>query len=639
MYRHIFNRVKKIIPKISNTELIALRTGTVSIDREIFQGKVNLEKRLKVNYKFDKEKIIDIVNKVGDNKIYPNKDYKDYFNFIGQKKFFSFVIPEKYGGMNLSNRETSEIITEIATANPALGVSVMVPNSLGPGELLVHYGTENQKDKYLPKLAKGELIPCFGLTGPNNGSDALGEIDKGVLVKKNGKRVIKLSINKRYITLAPVSNIIGVAFQLEDPDNLLEVGEEGITLVLLEKGYPGLRQDTHHNPLNAGFPNGTLKGDLEIELDKVIGGEKNVGKGWKMLMECLSVGRGVSLPASANASSKMTTYSVYNYAKHRKQFNIPLLKMEGVSNKLADMVYNTWLIQSGIDLTNHLLDKGEKPAIISAIMKQQTTDRARDVLNDGSDIFAGSAICLGENNFIEKYQRLAPIGITVEGSNILTRNLIIYGQGLNKSHPYVYKLYDSIVNDDIDLFKTNFDKMIVHVISTYRKSILSFGMTPLEKQTMLFSCLNNFVALLGGEIKKNQSLSADMADIFSNLYLAYSVKFVDDNDEISSLLTDYCINRLINENNVKINRVIDNYPTILKGPLLFLKPKIKSIEYSDNRLLLTELEKNPKILDSIKKGIYLDQPILHTINNLNKYDNHYSNYYNKLVNVGEYKNV
>uniref|UniRef100_A0A6C0IWV3 Acyl-coenzyme A dehydrogenase n=1 Tax=viral metagenome TaxID=1070528 RepID=A0A6C0IWV3_9ZZZZ len=639
MYRQIFNRVKKIIPKISNTELIALRTGTVSIDREIFQGKVNLEKRLTLDHKFNKKNIIDIVNKVGNNKIYPNPNYKDYFDFIGKKKFFSFVIPEKYGGMNLSNRETSEIITEIATANPALGVSVMVPNSLGPGELLVHYGTQNQKDKYLPRLAKGELIPCFGLTGPHNGSDALGQIDRGTLVKKNGKRIIKLSINKRYITLAPVSNIIGVAFQLDDPDNLLEAGEEGITLVLLEKGYPGLRQETHHNPLNAGFPNGTLKGDLEIELDKVIGGEENVGKGWKMLMECLSVGRGVSLPASANASSKMTTYSVYNYAKHRKQFNIPLLKMEGVSNKLVDMVYNTWLIQSGIDLTNHLLDKGEKPAIISAIMKQQTTDRARDVLNDGSDIFAGSAICLGENNFIEKYQRLAPIGITVEGSNTLTRNLIIYGQGLNKSHPYVYKLYDSIVNNDIDLFKTNLNMMLGHVFSSYRKSVLSLNMSPLEKQTVIFSCLNNFVALLGGEIKKNQSLSADMADIFSNLYLAYSVKFVEDNDAISPILTDYCINRLLDENKIKINRVIDNYPNVLKGPLLLLKTKIQSTDYNDNRIVLGELDANHKILNSIKDGIYLDQPILHNINELNKYGDNYDSEYNKLVNVGEYKNI
>ena len=643
MYRAIFNRVKKIVPKISETELVALRTGTVSIDRELFQGKVHLEKRNTPEYKFDRSKIKNIVNYVGDQKIYPNKDYRKIFDHIGKNQFFSFVIPEKYGGLNLSTRETSEIITELATVNPALGVSVMVPNSLGPGELLVHYGTEEQKDTYLPKLAKGELIPCFGLTGPHNGSDALGNIDKGRVVKRNGKLSIDLTIDKRYITLGPVANIIGVAFDLEDPDNLLKKGRTGITLVLLDNNHPGLKQLTHHNPLNADFPNGTLKGNLEIPLTKIIGGEENAGNGWKMLMECLAVGRGVSLPASANASAKMTTYSLYNYAKHRRQFNIPLLKMEGIQNKLADMVFNTWLIHCGVDLTNHLLDKGEKPAIISAIMKQQTTDRAREIINDGVDIFGGSAICLGENNFIEKYHRLTPIGITVEGSNILTRNLIIYGQGLNKSHPYIYKLYDSIINNDLKSFRTNFNGIATDMVGKYISSIfnLSIYSSDLEKQTIIFSCLNNFVALLGGEIKRNQSISSDMADILSNLYLAYSVEFTHQNDKISDLLREYCVDRLVRENNVIINRVIDNYPGKIKYLLKLIQTPNSSYDYNFNRDLIKELEDNKKIMETIRKGIYIDQPIINTLDKLDGLEwgtEEYRKNYDKLINVGEFNN-
>jgi acyl-CoA dehydrogenase len=289
----------------------------------------------------------------------------------------------------------------------------MVPNSLGPGELLSHYGTEQQKNKYLPNLAVGKYIPCFGLTGPHNGSDATGNIDEGVLKIINNKRVIEVNINKRYITLAPVSNLIGIAFRLRDPNNLLTNGKEGITLALIEKEKVGLIKNTYHNPLDVGFPNGTLKGNLIIELDEVIGGEENCGHGWKMLMECLATGRAISLPASANGSVKAVTFGIYHYGMNRKQFNIPLLKMEAVQNKFIDMLYNTWIIISSISMTNTILDNGAKPSVISAIMKQQTTERARVVLNNAMDIYAGSAICCGNNNFLEKYYRSAPIGITV----------------------------------------------------------------------------------------------------------------------------------------------------------------------------------------------------------------------------------
>lgn len=639
MYRFIFNRVKKIVPRISDTELIALRTGNTNIDRQIFSGQVILPKKneVKKNHNFDFNQVDNLLDKYGNSYSYPSDNYKDTLKFLSKNKFFSFLIDDKYEGNKLSIRELSDTLTKISSKNPALGVTVMVPNSLGPGELLSNYGTEEQKNKYLPKLSNGEMIPCFGLTGPNNGSDALGKIDTGVLKIKNGKRIVEVEINKRYITLAPIADLVGLAIKLEDPDNLLERGKEGITVFLLEKNHPNLKLETYHNPLNIGFPNGTVKGKLELDLDTIIGGEENTGNGWKMLMECLSAGRGICLPATANASAKTSTYGIFNFIKHRKQFNIPLINMEGVSNKFSDMLYETWLIQSSIAMTNNILDAGNKPAVISAIMKEQTTERARKVINNAMDIHSGSAICLGENNFTEKFYKCIPVGITVEGSNTLTKNLIIFGQGLNKSHPYVYDIYDSIVSNDLGKFRNNFNEMIKHSTKLLLKSKLSLGRDNIEKQVTDFANLSNFIALLGGEIKKNQSISADMADILSNLYLAHSVLWYEKNYNISSNLTQYCIKRLLYENSILFNRIIDNYPLKIGFLLKNMKRKQKSLLYQDNRDLINEVQKNDKIMDSISENIYLDKT-LQNLENLNTIqDEEYEKIYNNIISVEEYK--
>jgi acyl-CoA dehydrogenase len=641
MKRFIFNQVKRVIPKISDTELIALNSGTTSLDRDIFKGKVKLpELNKNKNENFDLSKIDELLNKYGDEVIYPNKKTNEIFDFIGKNKFLSFIIDEKYGGTKLSTKSSSEILTKITTKNPGLGVSVMVPNSLGPGELLSHYGTQEQKEKYLPKLSNGDYIPCFGLTGPNNGSDATGSIDEGTLEIVDNKRVIKLTINKRYITLAPISNLIGLAFRLNDPDNLLIEGSPGVTVALLHDDHPGLIKSTHHNPLNAGFPNGTLKGTFYIELDQVIGGEKNCGVGWKMLMECLAAGRAVSLPATANAASKVSTFGIFHYSMNRKQFNIPLIKMEGVQNKLVDMLYNTWLIQSSIALTNNILDSGEKPAVLSAIMKQQTTDRARDVINNGMDIHAGSAICLGPNNFIEKFYKSSPIGITVEGSNTLTRNLIIFGQGLNKSHPHIFPILKDIMDDDVESFYTNFKKIINHSLNLHVQTYIP-NSDNLDKQTIKFASLSNFIALKGGALKREQSLSSDMADILSNLYLAYSVKWYEDNYKISKKLTNYCIERLLLENDLIMNRVINN-SGILYPFLFHMKTNIKSENYNTNRDIINELINNDKIINEIKKDVFTEGTILEeleTLTLLDKNTNLYKDLYNKIIQVGEYENI
>uniref|UniRef100_A0A6C0AXG7 Acyl-coenzyme A dehydrogenase n=1 Tax=viral metagenome TaxID=1070528 RepID=A0A6C0AXG7_9ZZZZ len=641
--KRVFNSVKKLIPRISDTELIALRSGTTSIDKDIFLGKVNTNniKAPLIERKFYDSHVTNLLKEYGHiDPVYPGEKHKEVLDYVGKNKFLSFLIDEKYGGIKLSVSELSSVLTKIASHNPALGVIIMVPNSLGPSELLLNYGNEEQKNKYLPGLATGEYIPCFGLTGPNNGSDATGSIDEGeVIINEHGKKVINVCINKRYITLGPVANLIGLAFRLKDTYDLLDKGSEGVTVALIKSDLSGLKQETHHNPLNAGFPNGTLKGSIQIPIEDVIGGEKNIGNGWKMLMECLAAGRGVCLPATANASSKASLFGVYNYARHRKQFKIPLIKMEGVQSKLVNMMYNTWLIQCSVELTNRLLDNGEKPAVISAIMKQQTTDRARDVLNDGMDIHAGSSICIGENNFMEKFYRSAPIGITVEGSNTLTRNLIIFGQGLNKSHPYIYPVLDSILNDNLEKFKSSFKNIVKHSLGLYFKSLVNYEVdTQLEKQTLHFANLANFVALKGGALKSEQFLSADMADIFSNLYLAHSVLWYHEQFNISKKLTDYCVERLCSENQIIMNRVIDSL-----GPMKFLlclsKKKITTMSYNSHKEIIDEMEKNNKIMDFVSKDIYTEGTILEKLAKLNTLTGkEYDELYDEVIQVGEYVN-
>ena len=566
MYKLLFNSVKQRIPRISPTEMIALQSGTTSLDRDILKGEIAYPEKKSYTNKFSEKELDLMLGMYMNKKIYPNEDDNNIIDYLAKRKYFSFLIDEKYGGIKLSVKEMSNILTKITSVDPGLGVVAMVPNSLGPGELLIKYGTEAQKNKYLPGLAKGDYIPCFGLTGPNNGSDATGSIDEGFVFEEDGKLKIRVTLNKRYITLAPVANLMGIAFNLTDPDNLLN--KSGITVALVERDHKDLIQKTHHNPLDVGFPNGTIKGSIVLELDDVIGGEENVGNGWKMLMECLSAGRGISLPATANASSKVATYGIMNYIKVRDQFKMPLANMEAIQEKFNNMVYNTWLIQSSVEMTNDILDSGSSPAVISAIMKQQTTERGRVVLNEAMDIHGGAAICVGYNNFLEKYYKSAPVGITVEGSNTLTRSLIIFGQGLNKSHPHIYPLLETILDNDFDQFKTNFNRIISHSVGLYYKT-LTFSKT-FEQQIIDFANLTNFVAMRGGAIKGEQMLSGDMADIFSNLYLAKSAFYYHKHYEASEKLTMYVTKRLMNENQAKINKVIDNL-----GPERFLLQHMK----------------------------------------------------------------
>jgi len=642
MYRSLFRFVKNKIPRISDTELIALQSGDTSIDRDILKGKLSFPKPANYTNKFDETKVDTFLHSFDYSCIYPNDNNNKWIEYLAKNKYFSFLIDEKYEGIKLSVNEMSNILTKITSVDPALGVATMVPNSLGPGELLSMYGTNEQKDNYLPKLARGDLIPCFGLTGPNNGSDATGKIDSGITFKdKDGKIKIQVSLNKRYITLAPVANLMGIAFELKDHEEL--IGKSGITLALVEREHPGLIQDTHHNPLNVGFPNGTIKGDIILDPSQVIGGEEQIGNGWKMLMECLSAGRGISLPATANASSKVATFGLFHYIQLREQFKMSLQDMQAIQEKMVNMMFHTWIIQSSVAMTNDILDNGKSPAVISAIMKQQTTERARHVLNDAMDIQGGSAICLGENNFLEKFYKSAPIGITVEGSNTLTRSLIIFSQGLNKSHPHIFPLLSSILDDNLSEFRKHFNSLIIHSISLYVKSLFYSANVfdhSLEKEILRFATLTNFVALKGGLLKKEQMLSGSMADQFGNLYMAISVKYYAQQNNIQSPWIDYVIERLIYENRDIMNNVIDNLG-IEKYLIQHLKTSVPSRNYDNEQKIFQEIMYNPKLIEEVKKNIFIDSTILE---NLEKTTDKINDGYwdtplrDEVIQVGEYNN-
>ena len=647
----IFRFAKKILPKISETEMIALKSGTVSIDRQIMEGKVSdtFFKKLSNDEHGYLKYVNTICKRTQNKKVYPNgKLNEEVMEILKHYSCFSYIIDEKYGGMNLNVENQSRALVKLASVNPSVAVTVMVPNSLGPGELLQHYGTEEQKNSYLPGLASGRYIPCFGLTGPRNGSDAAGPMDEGNVIKENGELFIDVELNKRYITLAPISNLMGVAIKVKDPDNLLEEGREGITVALIEKEkYNGIKNETYHNPMNAGFPNGTLKGNIKIRLDDVIGGPKNVGHGWKMLMECLAAGRGVSLPASSLGACLSTSYGITGYAKLRKQFNIPISRMEGVYEKLYEVMYNTLLIDFGIRMTNAILDSGAKPSVVSAIMKQQTTERGKKVIVNGMDIHGGSGICQGPNNFISKFYEAGPIGITVEGSNILTRSLIIFGQGLNKSHPHISDIVESLQNNDKKEFNKHFGSMFRYMTTQFfRSSITNIFSTSsvsqqLKNNTIMFSNLSNIVCLMGGNLKKSQVISGLMADLFSQLYFGYSILYHREKYNLDTWMYDVCLTELNKEFYDSFHKLKEELPPNLRllTKISCRNPSYNKVNNSYRYYLSNIIWKNDRVKEYIENQIYIEDNILGKIKQANETenDNEREKLIDDIISVGEYK--
>ncbi|RAP33385.1 acyl-CoA dehydrogenase [Candidatus Marinamargulisbacteria bacterium SCGC AG-410-N11] len=543
----------KILPKISDTEKEAINAGTVWLDGEIFTGKPNLKKILEIKdskLSKDEQEFLDgpveeLCEMVNDWDVNQTRDFEPkVWDFIKKKKFFGLIIPKEYGGLGFSALGNSSVIAKLSSRSSALAITCMVPNSLGPAELLIHYGTQEQKEYYLPRLAVGQEIPCFGLTEPNAGSDAGALSSKGEIFKnKEGKLYIRLSINKRWITLSAISTVIGLAFRLYDPNKLLgEKIDLGITCALIPSNTPGIELGNRHDPLGVPFVNSPVRGEnVEIPLSYIIGEESGIGNGWRMLMECLAAGRGISLPATCTGGAKYLTRVVSAYASVRKQFGLPLGKFEGVEEPIARMATTSYILESARRLTCTGIDKGAKPAVLTAIAKYNFTEEFRTVVNDAMDVVAGSAISLGPTNLVAGSYFSSPISITVEGANILTRTLIIFGQGVLRGHPYVLKQVQAIEENNYKNFDRAIWEHIAHVISnTSRYIVLSLTkgliLFPLlltkhgrYKQRIIwgstiFAWLADIALFtLGGNLKRKEKLTGRYADILSWLYMAISV--------------------------------------------------------------------------------------------------------------------
>ncbi|KAG5175311.1 acyl-CoA dehydrogenase [Tribonema minus] len=585
-----YRLAKKVTPNISATEAAALEAGTVGFDRDIFAGEASL-KHLKSQYSVPKlspaeqsfmdKEVTQLCEMIDDYEIGIRRDLsKPVWDFIRQNKFLGMCIPTKYGGLGFTAHGHSQVVQKLSCRSGSAAVSVMVPNSLGPGELLMRYGTDAQKDYYLPRLARGELIPCFGLTAAASGSDAASMRDTGTVVRENGVLGVRANFKKRYITLAPIAGVVGLAFNLRDPSRLLGgVGAEGISVVLLERGHPGLRIGDRHDPLASAFMNGTVEGEnVFIPLDQIIGGQARAGFGWNMLMDCLAEGRGVSLPAMSVAASKMVAGTVGAYARIRKQFKVPLAELEGVQEHLARVGANTLIAQSSQALINAMLNQHEQPAVLSAVMKQQLTTRMRTTVTDGMDVLGGAGICNGPANFLAAGYMSVPIAITVEGANTLTRSLIIFGQGLTRSHPHLLDIIRAIqAGNDQAGFNKALGAMVRHGVrnaaaatgrALLRKRALSGGEAYYESQldrlTSAFAFCADVSLTMGGKIKFAEMLSGRYADVLSNLVLGYATLwYTSQHADVKGIdaVRDYAMQGLLAETEDAFYGIFDNFPT------------------------------------------------------------------------------
>ena len=547
----IFNFIKKTgkTPKVSETEEIALRAGTNWIETDLFSGKPDFKKVFAEPYpelsKEEKDFLHNQVNHVcemtSDWEIFRLRDLpEDVWSYMKKEGFFGMIIPKQYGGLGFSALGHSAVVQKLATRSQVLAISTMVPNSLGPAELLSHYGTQKQKDYYLPRLADGREIPCFALTEATAGSDAASIISKGEVFEEDGKIKIKLNFKKRYITLGAIATVIGLAFRLYDPKNLLGKGDDvGITCALLPGDLPGIKRGRRHDPMGVPFINAPIVGeDVVIELDHVIGGKEGVGEGWRMLMECLAVGRGISLPSTSAGGGKLVARAVGDYGLIRKQFNTPIGKFEAIEEPMARIAGFTYMIDAMRKFVAGAVDRGAKPAVTNAIAKYHSTEKFRQIINDGMDILGGAAICRGPRNLLSHAYMGVPVGITVEGANIMTRGLIQFGQGAVRCHPYSYLEMKALVNNDLDAFDHNFWGHVGHLVRNTSRTIgLCFTRGYLHQPTQKglvgkyerklawasakFAFMSDAaLAIYGAGIKRHENISGRFGDVLSYMLMA-----------------------------------------------------------------------------------------------------------------------
>jgi acyl-CoA dehydrogenase len=600
---------KTILPSISDTEREALEAGTVWWDGELFSGqpdwakltampapKLSDEEQAFLNGPTEELcRILDdwrITHELGDMP-------PEVWDFIKEHRFFAMIIPKQYGGLEFSPYAVSTVLAKLASRCTVACSTIGVPNSLGPAELLLHYGTEEQKDRYLPGLASGDEIPCFALTAPRAGSDAAAIPDTGVVCKGqfDGEEIIGIRLNwdKRYITLAPIATVLGLAFKLYDPDHLIgDQDEYGITAALIPTDIKGVEIGRRHFPLNNPFLNGPTRGtDVFVPLDCIVGGKERAGQGWRMLMEQLAAGRSVVLPANGVGGGKAAVWASGAYARIRKQFNLPISKFEGIAEVLARMAGEVYIATAAISVTGAALGRGEKPAVPSAILKYHCTEIARRVGNDAMDVHGGKGISLGPRNYLGRTYQAIPIAITVEGANILTRSLIIFGQGAVRCHPFVLKEMEAAADPDFERSLYDFDRHLFghigYAVSNAARSFVlalthaKLSNVPHQGRTArYYQHVNRYSAAfalaadvsmltLGGELKRRESLSARLGDVFSSMYLASMVLKHYENQGLKDddlPLVEWACRHLLYQAQEQLHGFLRNFPNRLVAALL-----------------------------------------------------------------------
>lgn len=621
-----FINKNSLLPKISPTEEAALQAGTNWIESSFFEGKVDFDKiRDEKVTKLSQEEQDFLDNEVNelcemttDWEIFQDRDLKpEVWKFIKEKKFFGMIIPKEYGGLGFSATAHSKVIEKLVSRSQVLAITAMVPNSLGPAELILKHGTKEQKDKYLEGLAIGKYVPCFALTEPNAGSDATSIQSNGVVFKnEEGLIKIKLNFEKRYITLGNIATLIGLAFKLYDPEHILGEKEDlGITFALVDPKLKGVDNSKRHDPLAIPFVNSPLVGkDVIINLEDVIGGEAGIGLGWQMLVESLSIGRGISLPSVSLGGSKFALNVVSSYSSLREQFGLSIDHFEGVEEKIAKIASFTYMLNAARNYTLDAIDNGQRPAVVNSIMKYHATEKFREVINDAMDVLGGSAIIRGKKNFLAHAYFALPISITVEGANILTRNLMQFGQGLIKSHPYIYKQIISLKANDVKGFDEAFFSHIGLVLSSMAKTIYFYftraffvptkGEFQRYKQKLVwvsadFTFLSNLaLAIIGPALKKRENISARFGDILSYSYLITATlrEYENNPNKEHKVFVDYICHYCFNQIQIAREDIFNNIG-ILRIFIPFMKLNAIGIKASDKL--------NAKIVKQLKEQDFL----------------------------------
>ena len=636
-----------LLPKISQTEKIALTSGTTWVDGELFSGNPDFKKIMEMSYpKLTQEEQNFIDNEVEelckicvDYQVQILRDLPpEVWQYLRDKKFFGMIIPKTHGGLGFSAFAHSCIIEKLASRSVPLAITAMVPNSLGPAELLLHYGTKSQQDYYLPRLADGRELPCFALTEPLAGSDATSIQSNGVIFKnENGEIKIRLNWNKRYITLGAYATVIGVAFQLRDPDKILsENSEIGITCALIANTTAGVVQGRRHDPLATPFVNSPLNGnDVIIGLDSIIGEKEGLGKGWKMLMECLSAGRGISLPSTSSGGSKLAIRVTTAYSMVREQFGTSIAKFEGIEEVLARIASRTYALDAMRSFTAGSVDSGAKPAVISAIAKYHSTEIFRQNINDAMDICAGGAIIRGPRNILANAYFSTPISITVEGSNIMTRSLIHFGQGAIMSHPFAYKEIIALENNDTKAFDEAFFSHIKHLFNNLSRSIIlsltrGYLISPTKHdliskyQRKISWCSATFALLadiamarFGGNLKRKEKLNGRFGDALSAMYFATCIlrKFKENGaPKFEEAIVEHALKEQFCKAQYAIEGLYQNLFTGIFG--IFLKPFALFARFnafvcpatdSLGHKVVKSITKNGEERESLTKGIFVSK--------------------------------